>query len=197
MNAPIQQGNLQSLSSGKKLEQGKYVTTLSYINAAHSNHPTESHTRAKSLSEHPGKAVAQSPPWGATLGALDLIADDSFSGASILFISQPGAVVPGLLFFFFIITYYFESEGWWLCALRRKCFIFCCFMMWPSCYVTRDMGVLLRLSRGYGRHSEAPGHGLMSAFYILGAEPQACSHVVFHGLPLSRTYFSTNACTHR
>ena len=44
----------------------------------------ESHTRAKSLSEHPGKAVAQSPG-GVALGALDLIADVSFSGASLWF----------------------------------------------------------------------------------------------------------------
>lgn len=42
----------------------------------------ESHTRAKSLSEHPEKTVAQYP-WGAALGALDLIADVSFAGASM------------------------------------------------------------------------------------------------------------------
>lgn len=47
----IQQGNLPSLSSGKKLEQGTYVTTFSCINVALSNHPIESHTRAKSLSQ--------------------------------------------------------------------------------------------------------------------------------------------------
>lgn len=35
---------------------------------------------SKVTSEHPGKAVAQHP-WGAALGALDLIADVSFSGA--------------------------------------------------------------------------------------------------------------------
>lgn len=80
MNAQIQQGNLPSLSSCKKLEQGKCVTTLSYMNAALSHHMMESHTRAKSLSEHPEKAVARNP-WGAALGALDLIADVSFSGA--------------------------------------------------------------------------------------------------------------------
>lgn len=44
----------------------------------------ESHTQAKSLSEHPEKAVAQHPQ-GATLGTLDLIADVSFSGASLRF----------------------------------------------------------------------------------------------------------------
>lgn len=70
----------QALSSGKKSEQGKYATTSSCVNAALSNHPTESHTRAKSLSEHPEKAVAQYPR-GAASGALDLIADVSFPGA--------------------------------------------------------------------------------------------------------------------
>lgn len=44
----------------------------------------KSHTRAKSLTEHPEKAVAQYPR-GATLGTLDLIADVSFSGASLRF----------------------------------------------------------------------------------------------------------------
>lgn len=59
MKATIQQGNLPSLSSGEKLEQGKCVTTVSDINAALLNHPMESRTRAESLSEHPEEAVAQ------------------------------------------------------------------------------------------------------------------------------------------
>lgn len=50
---------------------------------------------------------------------------------------------------------------------------------------------------GDGCHSEGPGQGLMSAFYILGGEPQACSHVVFHGLSLSHTNSLTRMLAHR
>lgn len=57
----IQQGNLPNLSSGKKLEQGTYVTTFSYINEALSSHTMERHTSAKSLSKHPGKAFCTIP----------------------------------------------------------------------------------------------------------------------------------------
>lgn len=44
-------------------------------------------------------------------------------------------------------------------------------------------------------HSEGPGQGLMSAFYILGGEPQAYLHVIFNGHPLSRSL--TRMLAHR
>lgn len=102
----IQQGNLPNLSSDKKLQQGAYVTTLSYINEALLNHTMERHTSAKSLSKHPGKAVAQYP-WGAALGALDLIADVSFPGATMRFSFYLSAWSRGAgtgIYLFFIIT---------------------------------------------------------------------------------------------
>ena len=147
-----QLGNLQSLSSGEKLEQGTHVTALSYIDAALSNHPMESHTRAQ---EHPAKAVAQYP-WGATLGALDLIADVSFSGALMWFCFLSLSLEPCCWYrdiFFSIITViiFTGSEG---ClahnAAKPSVRCFCCFVMWPSCYVTRAMGVRLRPSQGTG-----------------------------------------------
>ena len=61
----------------------------------------------------------------------------------LFFISQPGAVELGLRFsFFFFIVIVIMSRGRVGCfahnAMPAVCY-FCCFMMWPSCYVTRDM----------------------------------------------------------
>lgn len=107
----------------------------------------------------------------------------------LFFLSQPGAVVPvpGSFFFFIIIVIIFTGSEGCLAhnAAKPSVCYFCCFMMWPSCYVTRDMGVLLRPSQGTGVTVRDQGRGLMSTFYIQGGEPQACCHVVLHALPLS------------
>ncbi len=109
----IQLGNLPSLSSGRKLEQGTYVTTFSCINAALWNYPMKSHTTAESLSKHPGKVVAQSPR-EAALGAPDLIADVSFSGASVRFCFYLSAWSRGAvtgIFFIIIFIIMRRREG--------------------------------------------------------------------------------------
>lgn len=160
----------------------------------------ESHTRAKSLSEHPGEAVAQYP-WGAALGALDLIADVSFSGASMWFCFYLSAwsLDWDFFFFFYYHCYYLEREGWLFCAQCR-------YAVGVLFLPHHDVALLLRdeghgspseAVAGDGCHSEGPGQGLMSAFYILGAEPQAHLHVVFHGLPLSHTNSLTRMLAHR
>lgn len=121
----IQQGNLPNLSSDKKLQQGAYVTTLSYINEALLNHTMERHTSAKSLSKHPGKAVAQYP-WGAALGALDLIADVSFPGATMRFSFYLSAwsrgAGTGIVFFFIITVIILKGHN---AAMPSVCY-FCC-----------------------------------------------------------------------
>lgn len=183
----IQLGNLQSLFIWWEIRAGDTCHSSSYIDAALSNHLTESRTRAQ---EHPAKAVAQHP-WGATLGALDLIADVRFSGTLMWFCFfslslEPWCRYQDLFFFIIIVIIFTGSEG---ClahnAAKPSVCYFCCFMMWPSCYVTRDMGVLLRPSQGTGVTVRDQGRGLMSTFYIQGGEPQACCHVVLHALPLS------------
>lgn len=70
----------------------------------------ESHTRAKSLSEHPEKTVAQHP-WGAALGALDLIADVSFSGASMWFCFYLSAWSRGAATRFWLSLLLFGERG--------------------------------------------------------------------------------------
>lgn len=184
MNAQSSWEISKVFSSGEKLEQGTHVTAPA---------TSTQHFRIiwwKVTREHPAKAVAQHP-WGATLGALDLIADVRFSGTLMWFCFfslslEPWCRYQDLFFFIIIVIIFTGSEG---ClahnAAKPSVCYFCCFMMWPSCYVTRDMGVLLRPSQGTGVTVRDQGRGLMSTFYIQGGEPQACCHVVLHALPLS------------
>lgn len=152
----------------------------------------KSHTRAKSLTEHPEKAVAQYPR-GATLGTLDLIADVSFSGASLRFCCYLSAWSSGAgAFYYYCYCVRREAGCFAHMATRLLVRYFCHFTMWPYCYVTSDVGFFWgdhrgtgAPSEGTGAPSEAPGHGLMSAFYI-PLEPQAYlhlqnfTHTVFH-----------------
>lgn len=99
-----------------------------------------------------------------------------------VFISQPGAVVPGL-FFIIIVIIFRGRDG---CSVRYAVgVLFLLFHNVALLLCDKGHRSFFEAIAGDARHSEGPGQGLMSAFYILGAEPQAYLHMVFHGLPLT------------
>lgn len=165
----IQLGNLQSLSSGEKLEQGTHVTALGYIDAALWNHLMESHTRAR---EHPAKAVAQHP-WGTTLGALDLIADVSFSGTLMWFCFLSLSLEPWCWyqdFFFSHHCYYFHRERGLFSTQRSEAVgvLFLLFHDVALLLCDEGHGSPSEAVAGDGCHSEGPGTRLNVNFLYSG-----------------------------
>lgn len=103
----------------------------------------KSHTRAKSLTEHLEKAVAQYPR-GATLGTLDLIADVSFSGASLRFCCYLSAWSSGAGAFYYsergglFCTHGYQAAGALFLPFHDVAILLC----------DKQRGVLLRRSQG-------------------------------------------------
>lgn len=90
--------------------------------------------------------------------------------------------------FFYYHCYYVEKEGWLFCAQCHAVgVLFLLFHDVALLLCDEGHGSPFEAVTGDGCHSEGPGRGLMSAFYILGREPQVFLHVVFHGLPLTHT----------
>lgn len=103
-----------------------------------------------------------------------------------VFISQPGALVPGRGFFY-IIVIMLRRRGGCLAHNAATGVLFLLFHDVALLLCDEGHGSSFEAVTGDGCHSQGPGHGLMSAFYILCREPQAHSHVIFHELPLSHT----------
>lgn len=165
----IQLGNLQSLFIWWEIRAGDTCHSSSYIDAALSNHLTESRTRAQ---EHPAKAVAQHP-WGATLGALDLIADVRFSGTLMWFCFFSLSLEPWCRYqdlFFYHHCYYFHRERGLFSTQRSEAVgvLFLLFHDVALLLCDEGHGSPSEAVAGDGCHSEGPGTRLNVNFLYSG-----------------------------